>query len=73
MWKRNNDRCEFIVNQLPKNNHNFLLNTILQYVGMIWIIENNENLKYDMDIQNSDCMTGGPWYDTPICKKLHGK
>ena len=26
-----------------------------------------------MDIQNSDCMTGGPWYNTFICKKLYGK
>ena len=26
-----------------------------------------------MEIQNSDWMTGGPWYNTSICKKLHGK
>ena len=32
----------------------FVLNTMLHHVGMIWIIENNEDLKYDMDIQNSD-------------------
>ena len=29
----------------------FLLNTMLLHVGMIWIIENHEELKYDMDIQ----------------------
>ena len=29
---------------------NFVSNTMLQYVGMLWIIENNEQLKYDMDI-----------------------
>ena len=23
--------------------------------------------------QNSDWMTGGPWYNTYICGKLHGK
>ena len=46
---------------------------MLHHVGMIWIIENHEDLKYDMDIQNSDCITGGPWYNTYICKKLHGK
>ena len=22
---------------------------------------------------NSDCITGGTWYNTSICKKLHGK
>ena len=26
-----------------------------------------------MDIQNSDWLSGGPWYNTSICKKLHGK
>ena len=30
----------------------FVLNTMLHHVGMLWIIENNEELKYDMDIQN---------------------
>ena len=40
---------------------------------MIWIIENHEYLKYDMDIQNSNLVTGVPWYNTSICKKLHGK
>ena len=40
---------------------------------MLWIIEIHEELQYDMDEQNSECMTGGPWYNTYICKKLHGK
>ena len=26
-----------------------------------------------MDKHNIDCITGGPWYNTSICKKLHGK
>ena len=26
-----------------------------------------------MDIQNSDWLTGGPWYNTSICKKLQEK
>ena len=26
-----------------------------------------------MDKHNSEWMTGGPWYNTYICKKLHGK
>ena len=45
---------------------------MLDHVGMIWIIENHEDLKYDMEIQNSDWMTGGPWYNTSIFKTLHG-
>ena len=30
----------------------FVLNTMLHHVGMIWIIENHEDLKYDMEIKN---------------------
>ena len=41
---------------------------MLKHVGMIWIIENNEDLKYHMELQNPDCMTGGPWYNKSICK-----
>ena len=29
----------------------FVLNTMLHHVGMLWINENHEELKYDMDIQ----------------------
>ena len=50
-----------------------VLNTMLHHVDMIWIIENHEDLKYDMESENSDWMTGGPWYSTSICKELHGK
>ena len=31
----------------------FLLNAILHHVGMLWIIETNEQLQYDMDKHNS--------------------
>ena len=40
---------------------------------MLWIIENHEELKYDMDIKTSYWLTGSPWYNTSICKKLNGK
>ena len=50
-----------------------VLNKMLHLVGMIWIIENNEDSKYDMKIQNSYWMKGDPWYNTSICKKLHEK
>ena len=35
----------------------FVLNKMLNHVGMSWIIENNEELQYDIDEQNSDWMT----------------
>ena len=40
---------------------------------MLWVIETHEQLQYDMDKHNSEWMTVGPWYNTSICKKLHGK
>ena len=29
----------------------FALNTVFEHVDMIWIIENDEDLKYDMEIK----------------------
>ena len=40
---------------------------------MLSIIKNHEELKYGMNKHNSKWMTGGTWYNTSICKKLHGK
>ena len=50
----------------------FVLNKLLHSVGMSWIIETHEILKYDMDKNNPNWMTCGPWYNTSICKKIHG-
>ena len=33
---------------------NFVFNKLLHHVGMIWIIENHDQIKYNMDIHNSD-------------------
>ena len=38
----------------------FLLNTLLHHVGMSWIIETHEKLKYDTDKHNKYWITGGP-------------
>ena len=51
----------------------FLLYALLHHVGMLRIIKTHEQLQYDMDAKNSEWTTGGPWYNTNICKKLHGK
>ena len=45
---------------------------MLHYVGMLWIFETHEQLQYDTEEQNSEWITGGPWYNTSICKKLRG-
>ena len=48
-----------------------VLNTMVHHVGILWIIETHEHLQHYMDKHNSEWMSGGPWYNTSICKKLH--
>ena len=50
----------------------FVLNTVLHHVGMSWTIETNKQLKYDMEKQTRDGTCSGYWYNTYICKKIHG-
>ena len=73
MWKRNNDRCGFWDTTYQEIITSFVLNKSLHHVGILWIIENNKELKHEMDIQNSYLLTSGPWYNPSICKKLNEK
>ena len=50
LWKRNNDISGFIGDLLPTNNHIVCIEKILHHVGMIWMIEKHEDLKYDMEL-----------------------
>ena len=51
----------------------FVLNKILHYVGMSWIIISNDETKYEMDKSNHhDWLNKGPWYNTAICSRFHG-
>ena len=50
----------------------FVLNIVLHHVGMSWIIETQEQLRYDLEKYNTYRITGGTWYNKYICKKLHG-
>ena len=36
----------------------FVLNMVLHHVGMSWIIETHEQLKYDIDKHNPNLMVG---------------
>ena len=47
----------------------FVLNKMLYHVGMLWIIDTHDKLKYDMDKHNSYWMTGDHWYNISVCKK----
>ena len=49
-----------------------VLDTMLHHAGILWIIETHEHLQYDIDKHNSEWISGGPWYNPSICKKLHG-
>ena len=46
-----------------------VLNVLLHYVGISWIIETSQQLKYDTDKNNPDCMIDGPWNNTYIFTK----
>ena len=50
----------------------FVLNKVLQHVGLSWIIETNQQLEYDIHKHNPNWITDGPWYNTYICTKFHG-
>ena len=49
----------------------FVLNTVLQHVGLSWIIETNQKLEYYIYKHNPDWLTNSTWYNTSICTKLH--
>ena len=50
-----------------------MLNAILNYVGMSWIISSNKEMKYDIDKSNhQDWLNKVPWYNTDIWLRLHG-
>ena len=52
----------------------FVLNAILHHVGMSWIICSNNEMLYETEEKNHpDWLNKGPWYNTAICSKLHGK
>ena len=52
----------------------FVLNSILHYVGMSWIISSNREMEYEMNTKSNhlDWFNKGPWYNRNICFKLHG-
>ena len=49
----------------------FVLNAMLNHVGISWIISSNQEMEYEMNtkINNLDWLNKGPWYNTNICSK----
>ena len=49
----------------------FVLNAILNHVGMSWIISSNKEMKHEIDENNhQDWLNKGTWYNTSICLNL---
>ena len=52
----------------------YVLNSILHHVGMSWIICSNKEMFYEIENNNHpDWFNKGPYYNTDICSKFHGK
>ena len=50
-----------------------MLNSILNHVGMLWIISSNEEIEYEIYKSNhQDWLNKVTWYNTAICPRLHG-
>ena len=52
---------------------NFVLHMLFQHVVSSWIIENNNHIKFEMNVEYTQCMYKFPWYNTTIFKKLNGQ
>ena len=44
----------------------FVLRDVFQRVVLLWIRENNKQLKFDIDENCHQWMENGPWYNTTI-------
>ena len=50
-----------------------MFNTILNHVGMLWIIRSNDETQYVIDKSNDkDWLINGHWYNPDICPRFHG-
>ena len=52
----------------------FVLNAMLNHVGMSWIISYKREMEYEMNAESNhlDWLNKGPWYNRNIYSKLHG-
>ena len=52
----------------------FVLNAMLHYVGMSWIISSKKEMDYDnfTNSKNLNWFGTGPWHNKNICSKLYG-
>ena len=42
-------------------------------VGLLWIIKNNNNYKFEIVLEDTQCTDKVPWYNATICTKLNGQ
>ena len=49
----------------------FVLNKVLNHVGLSWIISLNKQMENETKENNSDWLNECPWYNTAIYSKCH--
>ena len=50
----------------------FVINMVLQHVGLSWIIQQNQKLNSGFQDYCSSWIISGQWYNTAICSQLNG-
>ena len=51
----------------------YVLNAILHHMSLSWIINSNDEMKYEIDkINHQDWLNTGTWYNIAIYSRLHG-
>ena len=53
--------------QLNKVITNFILHVLIHHVGLLFIINKNKHLRFDIDQHCGKCMKNGPWYNKMTC------
>ena len=44
---------------------------VFRNVVLLWIIKNNNHIRFEIDSEDSQWIDEGRWYNTTICKKLN--
>ena len=52
---------------------NFVILSVFQNIGLLWIIENNKHYKFEIYLEDTHCTGKCSWYNTTIGTKLNGQ
>ena len=51
----------------------FVIHSVFQYVGLLWIADDNNNYKFEIGLEDTQYTDKVPWYNATISKKLNGQ